>query len=140
MTSYDRVPYRSDPFPHSQPDRLKVLANIFGLEAPDVHTARVIELGCAAGNNIIPLAFNFPQSTFVGIDSSRVQIEAGLKTIADLGLKKIRLLTNNPKKIVGLEGYGLKVMEKVPMHTKANKSNKRYLMTKKEKLGHEISI
>ncbi len=64
----------------------------------------------------------------------------GAQILADLGLKKIRLLTNNPKKIVGLEGYGLKVTEKVPMHIKANKSNKRYLMTKKEKLGHEISI
>ncbi len=64
----------------------------------------------------------------------------GAQILADLGLKKIKLLTNNPKKIIGLEGYGLKVIEKIPMHIKANKSNKRYLMTKKEKLGHDISI
>ena len=54
--------------------------------------------------------------------------------------KKIRLLTNNPKKIVGLEGYGLKVTERVPLVVKPNKANARYLRTKREKMGHEIKI
>jgi GTP cyclohydrolase II/3,4-dihydroxy-2-butanone 4-phosphate synthase len=62
----------------------------------------------------------------------------GAQILADLGLSKIRLLTNNPKKIVGLEGYGLEVVERVPIIVKPSKSNKRYLRTKKEKLGHEI--
>jgi len=64
----------------------------------------------------------------------------GAQILADLGLKKIRLLTNNPKKIVGLEGYGLEVIERVPLVVKPSKSNKRYLRTKREKLGHVISV
>lgn len=64
----------------------------------------------------------------------------GAQILADLGLSKIRLLTNNPKKIVGLEGYGLEVIERVPLAVKPSESNKRYLKTKREKLGHEISV
>ena len=62
----------------------------------------------------------------------------GAQILADLGLSKIRLLTNNPKKIVGLEGYGLQVVERVPLIVRPSKSNKRYLRTKKEKMGHVI--
>ena len=60
----------------------------------------------------------------------------GAQILADLGIKKIKLLTNNPKKIVGLEGYGLEIVEQVPILVKANKHNKKYLKTKREKLGH----
>ena len=60
----------------------------------------------------------------------------GAQIIADLGLKTIRLLTNNPKKIVGLAGYGLKVVEQVPIRVKPNPHNAKYLKTKREKLGH----
>ena len=60
----------------------------------------------------------------------------GAQILADLGIKRIRLLTNNPKKIVGLEGYGLKVTERVPIQTKPTAHNKKYLHTKKHKLGH----
>ena len=60
----------------------------------------------------------------------------GAQIIADLGLKTIRLLTNNPKKIVGLGGYGLKVVEQVPIRVKPNPHNAKYLKTKKQKLGH----
>ena len=60
----------------------------------------------------------------------------GAQILVDLGLKKIRLLTNNPKKIVGLKGYGLEVIEQVPIKVKANPHNARYLKTKREKLGH----
>jgi len=60
----------------------------------------------------------------------------GAQILADLGLTSIRLLTNNPRKIIGLEGYGLNITERVPIVMCANKANKRYLTTKKEKLGH----
>ena len=60
----------------------------------------------------------------------------GAQIIADLGLKTIRLLTNNPKKLVGLAGYGLKVVEQVPIRVKPNPHNAKYLKTKKQKLGH----
>ena len=60
----------------------------------------------------------------------------GAQILTDLGLKTIRLLTNNPKKIVGLKGYGLKIVEQLPIRVKPNPHNARYLKTKKQKLGH----
>ncbi len=60
----------------------------------------------------------------------------GAQVLVDLGLSTIRLLTNNPKKIIGLQGYKLKVTERVPIETSINKRNKFYLKTKKEKMGH----
>jgi 3,4-dihydroxy 2-butanone 4-phosphate synthase/GTP cyclohydrolase II len=60
----------------------------------------------------------------------------GAQILCDLRLKTIRLLTNNPKKIVGLEGYGLEVVEQVPIRIKPNQHNARYLKAKREKLGH----
>jgi len=64
----------------------------------------------------------------------------GAQILAELGLKNIRLLTNNPRKIVGLEGYDLKVVERVPLEVEPNQANYRYLKTKKEKLGHDLNI
>jgi 3,4-dihydroxy 2-butanone 4-phosphate synthase/GTP cyclohydrolase II len=63
----------------------------------------------------------------------------GAQILADLGVKRIRLLTNNPRKIIGLEGYNLKVVERVTLEVKPTKVNKRYLKAKKEKLGHLLS-
>ena len=60
----------------------------------------------------------------------------GAQILADLGLRTIRLLTNNPKKIVGLVGYGLEVVEQVPIRVTPNPHNAKYLKTKREKLGH----
>ena len=64
----------------------------------------------------------------------------GAQILADLGLHKIRLLTNNPKKVIGLEGYGLKVVETVPIVIPPNPYNLHYLETKQEKLGHLLEI
>ncbi|MGN6642063.1 MAG: bifunctional 3,4-dihydroxy-2-butanone-4-phosphate synthase/GTP cyclohydrolase II [Verrucomicrobiota bacterium] len=60
----------------------------------------------------------------------------GAQILVDLGLKTIRLLTNNPRKIVGLEGHGLKIVQQVPIQTKPNPHNTRYLETKRKKMGH----
>ncbi len=60
----------------------------------------------------------------------------GAQILSDLGLSNIRLMTNNPRKIVGIEGYGLKVTRRVPLEIPANKTNREYLKTKKDKLGH----
>ena len=64
----------------------------------------------------------------------------GAQILADLGLHRIRLLTNNPKKVIGLEGYGLKVIETVPIITLPNPHNRQYLETKQEKMGHKLGI
>jgi 3,4-dihydroxy 2-butanone 4-phosphate synthase/GTP cyclohydrolase II len=60
----------------------------------------------------------------------------GAQILADLGLSSIRIMTNNPRKLVGLEGYGLTVTERVPLEVKPRRTNLRYLRAKKEKLGH----
>jgi 3,4-dihydroxy 2-butanone 4-phosphate synthase/GTP cyclohydrolase II len=60
----------------------------------------------------------------------------GAQILHELGVRKIRLLTNNPKKVVGLTGYGLEIVEQVPIQVKANRHNKKYLKTKQNKLGH----
>jgi 3,4-dihydroxy 2-butanone 4-phosphate synthase/GTP cyclohydrolase II len=64
----------------------------------------------------------------------------GAQILVDLGVRKIRLLTNNPRKIVGLEGYGLKIVERVPIQVSPSQENLRYLRTKKDKLGHLLDI
>ena len=64
----------------------------------------------------------------------------GAQILRDLGLSTIRLLTNNPKKIVGLEGYGLKIVERVPIVIQPNEENYRYLTVKREKLGHLLNF
>jgi len=60
----------------------------------------------------------------------------GAQILADLGVKKIRLMTNNPRKIVGLEGYGIEIVERVSIQVQPRKENEKYLATKKSKLGH----
>ncbi len=64
----------------------------------------------------------------------------GAQVLADLGLKRIRLLTNNPKKVIGLEGYGLEVVETVPIVCPPNPYNRHYLETKQNKMGHLLNI
>lgn len=64
----------------------------------------------------------------------------GAQILYDLGVRKMRLMTNNPKKIVGLSGYGLEVVERIPIEIQPNDINKKYLLTKKEKLGHILHI
>ena len=72
----------------------------------------------------------------LGFDMDLREYGLGAQILCDLGLKTIRLLTNNPKKLVGLEGYGLEIVEQVPIRVKPNPHNARYLKTKREKMGH----
>lgn len=76
----------------------------------------------------------------LGFPSDLRDYGIGAQILADLGLSTLRLITNNPRKIVGLEGYGLKVVERVPLSVKPNQYNLNYLKTKLEKLGHLISM
>ncbi len=72
--SYDEFPYASYPYPDSCPDNLAVVATLLGLSPPSADRCRVLELGCGAGGNLIPLAYAYPESSFVAIDLSCVQI------------------------------------------------------------------
>lgn len=74
----------------------------------------------------------------LGFDMDERDYGVGAQILRDLGVTKIRLITNNPKKRVGLMGYGLEIVENVPIEITPNKHNERYLMTKRDKLGHSI--
>lgn len=93
VNEYDKVPYESFPYPNTHPENIYTIAKLFGVNSPEPKKCRVLELGCASGGNIIPMAVNWPESEFVGIDFSDVQIKEGQKHIASLGLKNIELKT-----------------------------------------------
>lgn len=76
----------------------------------------------------------------LGFPADRRDYGIGMQILVDLGLKKIRLLTNNPSKRVGLEGYGLEVVERIPIIAQPNPHNMHYLKTKRDKLGHMLDI
>jgi len=76
----------------------------------------------------------------LGFAADRRDYGIGMQILVDLGLSRIKLLTNNPAKRAGLEGYGLEVVERVPMNVNANAHNRRYLETKRDKLGHLIDM
>jgi 3,4-dihydroxy 2-butanone 4-phosphate synthase/GTP cyclohydrolase II len=76
----------------------------------------------------------------LGFPADRRDYGIGMQILLDLGLKEIRILTNNPAKRAGLEGFGLELVERVPIVSKPNEHNIRYLKTKQQKLGHQIDI
>ncbi len=90
-SSYDELPYINTAFPQTHPDRLATLATIFGLHPPELEACRVLELGCASGDNLIPMALGLPNARFVGIDLSLRQIEQGQQRVEALRLPNIEL-------------------------------------------------
>ena len=103
-TSYDEVPYESFPFAQTHPDHLATLAHLLGLSPPAVERCSVLELGCAGGGNLLPMAVALPQAKFVGIDLSGVQIAHGQKVVDALGLANVRLLATDLRQIG--KGFG----------------------------------
>jgi methyltransferase-like protein len=89
--SYDQAPYPSLSYGQSHPDRLATLAQLMGLNPQPITHCRVLELGCAAGGNLIPMAYGLPESEFVGVDYSGRQIEEGQAAVQALGLTNISL-------------------------------------------------
>jgi methyltransferase-like protein/SAM-dependent methyltransferase len=102
--SYDLIPYESHSYPQSHPDHLATLGSLFGLTPPPVTRCRVLELGCASGGNLIPMAYHLPESEFVGVDLSKREVEMGRKTVQDLGLKNIRIKHANITDVDGSFG------------------------------------
>ncbi len=91
LTSYDEVPYSSHPYAQTHPFRMSVLGVLFGMTPTPVDRCRVLELGCAGGGNLVPMAAVMPESRFVGIDLSSVQIADGQRFVEALGLSNIEL-------------------------------------------------
>jgi methyltransferase-like protein/SAM-dependent methyltransferase len=91
VTSYDEIPYPRYSFPQTHPERLAAVATLFGLAPPAVERCRVLELGCAGGSNLIPMAEGLPSARFLGIDLSERQIDEGQAWIKELGLNNIEL-------------------------------------------------
>ncbi len=91
LTDYEAVPYPSFSYPQTHPDRLATVATLHGLLPVAVERCRVLEIGCASGGNLIPMAAGLPGSHFVGIDLSARQIAAGQAMVAELGLSNIEL-------------------------------------------------
>jgi SAM-dependent methyltransferase len=90
-TAYDALPYESLPLAQTHPDHLSALATLLGLTPPRLETCRVLEIGCAAGGNLIPIALSLPGASCVGIDLSAVQVAQGRKLIEQLGAGNVSL-------------------------------------------------
>jgi len=91
LTAYDETPYLSQAYGHTHPDRIATIASLFGVKVQSIKNCRVLEIGCASGMNIIPMASSLPDSHFVGIDLSSRQIAEGNKLTESMGLKNIEL-------------------------------------------------
>jgi SAM-dependent methyltransferase len=91
-TLYDDVYYPGRAYEHTHPNRLATLATLYGMTPSPPERCRVLELGCGVGGNLLPLAFQYPESEFVGIDLSKLTIERGQRNLAGLGLANVKLL------------------------------------------------
>lgn len=89
---YDLIPYPNMAYVQTHPDRLAAMASFWGVEHAPVANCRVLEVGCGNGANLIPMAYGFPESRFVGIDLAGDAIGVGVQVLEELGLDNIRLL------------------------------------------------
>jgi SAM-dependent methyltransferase len=92
LASYDAIPYESIPITDTHVATLAATARLFGMRTADPAACRVLELGCAEGGNLVPMAFYLPGSHFIGVDLSQNQIATGARFIADLGIANVQLL------------------------------------------------
>ncbi|NBI12960.1 methyltransferase domain-containing protein [[Haemophilus] felis] len=90
--SYNEFPYKSQGFAHTQPGRLQALARMKGLTPPALENARVLEIGCSYGGNIIPFALRYPNAKVVGVDLSEHQIDVGKQILKELEIDNIELI------------------------------------------------
>jgi methyltransferase-like protein/SAM-dependent methyltransferase len=98
-TAYDSIPYKSYPFPQSHPNRLSTVGSLFGVSPENPAQSRVLELACASGGNLLPLAIQFPGTHLTGIDASVLQINEGQKTVGSLRLRNVRLLSQDIREL-----------------------------------------
>lgn len=89
--TYDKQVYTSNAFPFSSPGHLRAAAHLWGLESVPLENARVLEMGCAGGGNLLPFAVAYPNAHVVGVDLSSVQVQQGKQVVQALGLKNLHL-------------------------------------------------
>jgi methyltransferase-like protein/2-polyprenyl-3-methyl-5-hydroxy-6-metoxy-1,4-benzoquinol methylase len=99
-TSYDQVPYKSFPFRQCHPDRLATIAALHGLSGKPINESRILEIGCASGGNLLPIADRYPGSQCVGIDLSSRQIELGES------IRKAANLHNAELRVADIRSFG----------------------------------
>ncbi|TWU06409.1 methyltransferase regulatory domain-containing protein [Stieleria varia] len=99
LTSYDHVPYKSFPFRQSHPDRLATIATLHGLTIPKIENSRILEIGCASGGNLLPIADQYPSCQCVGIDLSSHQIAAGNRIREAAGLENVSLRVQDVREL-----------------------------------------
>ena len=90
-SSYDELPYSDNCFFYTHPDHMAAVAALHGLSPSPVERCRVLELGCAMGGNLIPMAIKLPDAQFVGVDLSARQIDLGRSVVDKLGLRNVEL-------------------------------------------------
>ena len=90
-SAYERVAYPGQAFGQSHPDHLAMVASLYGMKTAPVSRCRVLELGCGDGSNLVPMAYQWRDSSFVGIDRSARAIETGIGAITELGLRNVEL-------------------------------------------------
>jgi len=93
--AYDSVPYENCVYDYTAPQYLNAMGRLYGMNPPDWRKARVLELGCASGGNLIPMAARWPKAEFVGVDLSTVQIARATDIATRLGLSNIRFLAQS---------------------------------------------
>src|SRR5438132_9429716 len=91
VSVYDKVPYPAAVFPQTHPNRLATVAFLRGVQPAPIDRSRVLELGCGVGSNLIAMAFQLPESEFVGLDLARRPIASGQACAAELGLRNVSL-------------------------------------------------
>ena len=92
LDSYDDLPYESLPLPDTHPDYLRALARLYGVDAAPMASCRVLELGCAGGGNLLPLAWYFPGSQCTGVELARGHVDEANALITELGLNNAQVL------------------------------------------------
>ena len=93
--NYDEVPYKSISFPETQPLNQKIILGLLGFETPETEKARILEIGCSFGGNLIPFALNNKEADVIGIDLSEYQINEGKKIVEEMGIKNLKLYLIN---------------------------------------------
>ena len=101
--AYDEIPYSKYPYPQTHPDRLATIATLHGLHPAPPARCRVLELGCGAGGNLIPLAYAAPELRAVGVDLATSAIADGRATATELGLENVELLEGDLRDLRGGE-------------------------------------